>query len=87
MAKRRSKSPSLFDAEADTTVMPPSGGGEAVSLHEAAQARYLNYALSVITSRAFTRVLLQVAVAHLTRISTRSDSPSIDMIHCTDGSS
>ena len=36
--------------------MPPSGGSEAVSLHEAAQARYLNYALSVITSRALPDV-------------------------------
>jgi DNA gyrase subunit A len=35
-----------------------SGGGEpeAVALHEAAQARYLNYALSVITSRALPDV-------------------------------
>jgi DNA gyrase subunit A len=32
------------------------GGGEAVALHEAAQARYLNYALSVITSRALPDV-------------------------------
>jgi DNA gyrase subunit A len=37
---------------------PPPGGGEpdAVPLHEAAQARYLNYALSVITSRALPDV-------------------------------
>ncbi len=36
---------------------PPAGGdGEAVALHEAAQARYLNYALSVITSRALPDV-------------------------------
>jgi DNA gyrase subunit A len=33
-----------------------SGDGEAVALHEAAQARYLNYALSVITSRALPDV-------------------------------
>jgi DNA gyrase subunit A len=32
------------------------GGGEVVPLHEAAQARYLNYALSVITSRALPDV-------------------------------
>ncbi len=32
------------------------GDGEAVALHEAAQARYLNYALSVITSRALPDV-------------------------------
>ncbi|MGE3179606.1 MAG: DNA topoisomerase (ATP-hydrolyzing) subunit A [Vicinamibacterales bacterium] len=43
--------------------MPPAGGGpfgpggvEAVALHEAAQARYLNYALSVITARALPDV-------------------------------
>ena len=50
---------------------PPDGGGvidaagrppggptepEAVALHEAAQSRYLNYALSVITSRALPDV-------------------------------
>jgi DNA gyrase subunit A len=36
---------------------PPGGEGEAaVALHEAAQARYLNYALSVITSRALPDV-------------------------------
>ena len=41
---------------------PPGGasgggfGGDAVPLHEAAQARYLNYALSVITSRALPDV-------------------------------
>ncbi|HSK09071.1 MAG TPA: DNA gyrase subunit A, partial [Vicinamibacterales bacterium] len=32
------------------------GGDEAVALHEAAQSRYLNYALSVITSRALPDV-------------------------------
>jgi DNA gyrase subunit A len=55
MAKRRSKDPSLFDAagDVDTTSTPPD---EAVPLHEAAQARYLNYALSVITSRALPDV-------------------------------
>jgi DNA gyrase subunit A len=35
---------------------PPGGGDTAVALHEAAQARYLNYALSVITSRALPDV-------------------------------
>jgi DNA gyrase subunit A len=36
---------------------PPTGGGtENVALHEAAQSRYLNYALSVITSRALPDV-------------------------------
>ena len=35
---------------------PPDGGDERVALHEAAQTRYLNYALSVITSRALPDV-------------------------------
>jgi DNA gyrase subunit A len=35
---------------------PGSGGAENVALHEAAQSRYLNYALSVITSRALPDV-------------------------------
>ncbi len=35
---------------------PPPRGEERVSLHEAAQTRYLNYALSVITSRALPDV-------------------------------
>jgi DNA gyrase subunit A len=35
---------------------PPGGADEVVALHEAAQARYLNYALSVITSRALPDV-------------------------------
>ena len=34
----------------------PPGGSEAVPLHEAAQTRYLNYALSVITARALPDV-------------------------------
>ncbi len=59
MAKRSSKSPSLFDAPPDDTTVatrPPSGGDEPVALHDAAQTRYLNYALSVITSRALPDV-------------------------------
>ena len=60
MAKRKSKSPSLFDrldSDANVLTRPPSDGGEErVSLHEAAQTRYLNYALSVITSRALPDV-------------------------------
>ena len=60
MAKRKSKSPSLFDrldSDANVLSRPPSDGGdERVSLHEAAQTRYLNYALSVITSRALPDV-------------------------------
>ena len=58
MAKRR-KAASLFDDDGgDTTVdtRGPGGGTEAVPLHEAAQSRYLNYALSVITSRALPDV-------------------------------
>ena len=70
MAKRRSDSDelSLWDlppaddggggAEGPPRAgAPPGGPGEsAIPLHEAAQARYLNYALSVITSRALPDV-------------------------------
>jgi DNA gyrase subunit A len=35
---------------------PPGGVGDVVALHDAAQSRYLNYALSVITSRALPDV-------------------------------
>ncbi len=62
MAKRRSqKSDSLFDQFDDAAeVATRASGGppedEVVSLHEAAQSRYLNYALSVITSRALPDV-------------------------------
>jgi DNA gyrase subunit A len=58
MAKSR-KTPSLFDApDAEASMPPPPTGGstEGVALHEAAQSRYLNYALSVITSRALPDV-------------------------------
>ena len=71
MAKRPS-TPSLFDdtdsPDASNGPPPPSpprgdgpppappGDASAVSLHEAAQSRYLNYALSVITSRALPDV-------------------------------
>ena len=71
MAKRKSE-PSLFDTPDDDqtpTSPPPPGGGSggagagpggdgngAVALHDAAQSRYLNYALSVITSRALPDV-------------------------------
>jgi len=66
MAKR--KSPDLFDnldaGEPNEGAAgrggPPAGGGPGttseVALHEAAQSRYLNYALSVITSRALPDV-------------------------------
>jgi DNA gyrase/topoisomerase IV subunit A len=62
MAKSRKSTPSLFDLP-DTddaqvsTPQPPSGGStDGVALHEAAQSKYLNYALSVITSRALPDV-------------------------------
>ncbi|HWB29049.1 MAG TPA: DNA topoisomerase (ATP-hydrolyzing), partial [Vicinamibacterales bacterium] len=58
MAKRKSeKTPSLFDGSSDVTMAPPpTGGVDHVALHEAAQSKYLNYALSVITSRALPDV-------------------------------
>ena len=67
MAKRTPE-PSLFDLPeqangdgAPPPQTPPAGGGSfndgtSVALHEAAQTRYLNYALSVITSRALPDV-------------------------------
>jgi DNA gyrase subunit A len=60
VAKRKKGGATLFDGDGDggADVIDSSGGGgeEAVALHEAAQARYLNYALSVITSRALPDV-------------------------------
>src|SRR5918994_1772168 len=59
MAKRTPRrDPSLFDLAdvSEPTVPPPPSGPEGVALHEAAQSRYLNYALSVITSRALPDV-------------------------------
>ena len=63
MTKRRRRtrgSPLLDQAGAggvDTLSTSPVGiNGDSVALHEAAQARYLNYALSVITSRALPDV-------------------------------
>jgi DNA gyrase subunit A len=55
MAKRKKKEASLFDVDVDNggTSGPTD---EHVALHEAAQTRYLNYALSVITSRALPDV-------------------------------
>jgi DNA gyrase subunit A len=67
MAKKSSE-PSLFDLPEQPSgnggqqppPPPASGGGSSdgnvVALHEAAQTRYLNYALSVITSRALPDV-------------------------------
>jgi DNA gyrase subunit A len=68
MAKRKNVRSLLDLAESSTDEIipppppsiPPSGGFQdgsgAVALHEAAQERYLNYALSVITSRALPDV-------------------------------
>ncbi len=60
MAKRGKKEPSLFDDGGGAIVDTRGPGGptepEGVALHEAAQVRYLNYALSVITSRALPDV-------------------------------
>src|SRR5687768_12558538 len=61
MAKARATDPSLFDLpdtdDSRPSGAPPTGGStDGVALHEAAQSRYLNYALSVITSRALPDV-------------------------------
>jgi DNA gyrase subunit A len=59
LAKSRKSTPSLFDLpdSNDPAAAPPTGGStDGVALHEAAQSRYLNYALSVITSRALPDV-------------------------------
>ena len=63
MTKRRGKARAspLFDetgaGEVDTlSTSPARSNGDSVALHEAAQTRYLNYALSVITSRALPDV-------------------------------
>jgi DNA gyrase subunit A len=59
LAKSHRSTPSLFDLteSSDATgSAPPPSGSAAVPLHEAAQTRYLNYALSVITSRALPDV-------------------------------
>ena len=55
MARRRPE-PTLFDLPESKSPPPPPGGPDVVPLHEAAQTRYLNYALSVITSRALPDV-------------------------------
>jgi DNA gyrase subunit A len=60
LAKRKPREQSLFDNLETTTAPPPHGGGpgetDNIPLHEAAQSRYLNYALSVITARALPDV-------------------------------
>ena len=59
MTPRPPRDVPLFDTDPPDsdpgTGQPPAGDG-AVPLHEAAQSRYLNYALSVITSRALPDV-------------------------------
>ena len=58
--KKKPSNTSLFDnidsAEAGGASGGGPGGTNAVPLHEAAQSRYLNYALSVITARALPDV-------------------------------
>jgi hypothetical protein len=71
LSKRKSRERSLFDnleaggpaddplrdAAARASLLGGNGGsGDNVALHEAAQSRYLNYALSVITARALPDV-------------------------------
>ena len=57
MARRsRTSDPSLFDLAEGDSQSPPPSGPTGVALHEEAQSRYLNYALSVITSRALPDV-------------------------------
>jgi DNA gyrase subunit A len=57
MAKRKKPSDkTLFDVDVDLDTPSGPPPDEGVSLHEAAQTRYLNYALSVITSRALPDV-------------------------------
>jgi DNA gyrase subunit A len=72
LAKRKSREQSLFDnlepsngaSDRDVAIRSSlvggggngAGGADNVALHEAAQSRYLNYALSVITARALPDV-------------------------------
>ena len=57
MARKPPDTPSLFDSPlSESSTPPPPPGSTNVALHEAAQSRYLNYALSVITSRALPDV-------------------------------
>jgi DNA gyrase subunit A len=57
VAKRKKRSPSLFDGiDGGGVEVRAPGGAVAVALHDAAQTRYLNYALSVITARALPDV-------------------------------
>ena len=50
-SRKKKTEPSLFDG-----LTEPGRDGEAIFLHDAAKERYLNYALSVITSRALPDV-------------------------------
>ncbi len=54
--------------------VPPAGGEDSGNLHEIAQARYLNYALSVITSRALPDVRDGLKPVHRRIIYTMWDS-------------
>ena len=57
MARKPPDTPSLFDSPlSESSPPPPPPGSTNIALHEAAQSRYLNYALSVITSRALPDV-------------------------------
>jgi len=59
LAKRRrndANDRSLFDNPEGDTTPPVRSNGQAVALHESVQSKYLNYALSVITSRALPDV-------------------------------
>ena len=56
-SKKRRSAPLLEKAGGGIDVLTRRpGGDDAIALHEAAQARYLNYALSVITARALPDV-------------------------------
>src|SRR6188768_4562915 len=57
MARKPPDTPSLFDSPlSEPSPPPPPPGSTNIALHEAAQSRYLNYALSVITARALPDV-------------------------------
>src|SRR6187431_2802391 len=57
MARKPPDTPSLFDSPlSEPLPPPPPPGATNIALHEAAQSRYLNYALLVITSRALPDV-------------------------------
>src|SRR5438552_49567 len=96
MAKRKSREQSLFDhmdegggpdardAAARTALLGGGGAGTTsnIALHEAAQARYLNYALSVITSRALPDVRDGLKPGpHRIRYRLGQQSPTADTKH------